>query len=53
MLTEPSAELDSALQDYVWKYNLHGDWYVTLKAILFERGLLRSAEQVQRKLESG
>lgn len=29
-----------------WEHNLGGTWYVSLKAILYERGIIRSAEEI-------
>lgn len=46
MLSESSKELHETLAECVWKYNLRGEWYVTLKAVLMERGMICSAEQV-------
>ena len=34
-----------------WQHNLGGEWYVTLKAILYNRGTLRSAEQVKQVIQ--
>jgi len=31
-----------------WEYNLGGEWYITLKALLYSRGVIRSAEQVKQ-----
>ncbi|MDO8598758.1 MAG: dihydrodipicolinate synthase family protein, partial [bacterium] len=34
-----------------WRQNLGGNWYVTLKAILCERGIIRSAEEVRPRVQ--
>ncbi len=41
------------IMDKFWQYNLGGEWFVTLKAILFCRGILRSAEQVRPTIAPG
>lgn len=34
-----------------WKQNLGGNWYISLKAILYERGVIRSAEEVNPEVQ--
>lgn len=34
-----------------WQHNLGGEWYVTLKALLYGQGVLRSAEQVKQMVK--
>lgn len=48
MLERPSPETNLAIARKFMEYNLGSEWYVSLKAILFQRGLLRSAEQAQQ-----
>lgn len=50
MLDSPSISLNNDVLRKFHEYNLGGQWYVTLKALLYGRGVLRSAEQV--KLEN-
>jgi 4-hydroxy-tetrahydrodipicolinate synthase len=45
MFERNSAALAKRIADLFWKYNLGGNWYVSLKAILRERGIIRSAEE--------
>ncbi|MFT7557399.1 MAG: 4-hydroxy-tetrahydrodipicolinate synthase [Planctomycetota bacterium] len=33
------------------QYNLGADWYITQKALLFERGIIRSAEQIEQAIQ--
>jgi 4-hydroxy-tetrahydrodipicolinate synthase len=47
MLATNSARTFARIRDCFWRYNLGGEWYVSLKAILLERGVLRSAEQLR------
>ena len=46
MFENPSAETNKKIVDVFWKYNLGGNWYTTLKALLFERRIIDSAEEV-------
>lgn len=39
-------DLHQKIIDIFWTYNLGGEWFVTLKAVLFMRNVIRSAEQV-------
>lgn len=34
-----------------WEQNLGGNWYISLKAILHERGIIRSAEEVKQTIK--
>jgi 4-hydroxy-tetrahydrodipicolinate synthase len=47
MLRRNSAKLGAKVVDCFWRYNLGGNWYVSLKAVLCERGVLRSAEETR------
>jgi 4-hydroxy-tetrahydrodipicolinate synthase len=46
MLENPTPETNKKILDIFWKYNLGGNWFVTLKALLFERKIINSAEGV-------
>jgi 4-hydroxy-tetrahydrodipicolinate synthase len=46
MLETHSIEANKKILDVFWKYNLGGNWFITLKALLFERGIINSAEEV-------
>lgn len=46
MFENPSVETNKKIQYAFWKYNLGGNWFVTLKALLFERKIINSAEEV-------
>lgn len=41
---------DKILEKF-WKQNLGGNWYITLKAILHERGIIRSAEEIKQTIK--
>jgi 4-hydroxy-tetrahydrodipicolinate synthase len=43
---KPSQKINKEIINKFWEYNLGGDWYISLKSILFARGMIRSAEQV-------
>lgn len=45
MLTYNSSRLNAKIIDCFWQYNLGGNWYVSLKALLCERKIIRSAEE--------
>ncbi len=45
MLTKNSSRLNEKIIDMFWQYNLGGNWYVSLKALLCERRIIRSAEE--------
>ncbi len=47
MLENPSKELNKKILDLFWKYNLGGNWFITLKALLFERRIINSSEEVK------
>ncbi len=49
-LNAPSETDQKLLTDAWWKYNLGGDWYISLKAMLCERGIIRSAEQIHQSI---
>jgi len=34
-----------------WEQNLGGNWYISLKAILHERGIIRSAEEIKQTIK--
>ncbi len=46
MLLENSDVINSEILDCFWRYNLGADWFVSMKAILMARQVIRSAEQV-------
>lgn len=46
MYQMPSDRLNGEILEMFWRYNLGGDWLVTIKAMLFCREVIRSAEQV-------
>ncbi|NCS99416.1 dihydrodipicolinate synthase family protein [Candidatus Parcubacteria bacterium] len=39
------------IMDKFYEYNLGGEWFVTLKALLYARGLISSAEQVKQEIK--
>ena len=43
--------LEKELFDKFMKYNLGSEWFVTLKALLFSKGVIDSAEQVKQFIE--
>lgn len=45
MLTKNSSRLNDRIINLFWQYNLGGNWYVSLKALLCERKIIRSAEE--------
>jgi 4-hydroxy-tetrahydrodipicolinate synthase len=45
MWSRNSVKLNAQIIDLFWRYNLGGNWYVSLKALLFERGIIRSGEE--------
>lgn len=45
MLLKNSLELNAKIIDLFWRYNLGGNWYVSLKSLLSERKIIRSAEE--------
>lgn len=51
LFTKPSAELYQKSIELFYQYNLGGDWYITVKALLFARNTIRSAEQVNMVLK--
>ncbi|OGN05733.1 MAG: hypothetical protein A2831_03640 [Candidatus Yanofskybacteria bacterium RIFCSPHIGHO2_01_FULL_44_17] len=36
------------MSEFWWQHNLGGEWFITLKAMLYSKGILRSAEQVSQ-----
>jgi 4-hydroxy-tetrahydrodipicolinate synthase len=44
-LEKNSARITGRIIDMFWRYNLGGNWYVSLKALLHERKIIRSAEE--------
>jgi 4-hydroxy-tetrahydrodipicolinate synthase len=40
-----NSTVNKKILDIFWEYNLGGEWFVSQKAILKERGVIRSAEQ--------
>ncbi|MFO1351947.1 MAG: dihydrodipicolinate synthase family protein [Gammaproteobacteria bacterium] len=47
MFLKNSDAIGQRIIDLFWRYNLGGQWYISLKAILMERGILQSAEETQ------
>lgn len=45
MLSRNSVKLNARIINLFWRYNLGGNWYVSLKALLCERGIIRSGEE--------
>jgi 4-hydroxy-tetrahydrodipicolinate synthase len=45
MWSKNSLRLNARIIDLFWRYNLGGAWYVTLKSILAQRKIIRSAEE--------
>ena len=50
MLENPTEETNKKIIEKFWEYNMGGEWFVTLKALLCARGTLRSAEQVTQTI---
>ena len=50
MLENPTEETHTEILKKFWEYNLGGNWFVSLKALLYARGILRSAEQVRQTI---
>lgn len=48
MLENPTVDIQKEVYKKFMSYNLGSDWYITLKALLFSRGTIASAEQVQQ-----
>lgn len=46
MFAQPSDAINQEILELFWRYNLGGDWFISLKSILFCRQTIRSAEQV-------
>lgn len=53
VISDNSGSVIQEIMDKFWTYNLGGEWFVTLKAILFSRKVLRSAEQVGTTITPG
>jgi 4-hydroxy-tetrahydrodipicolinate synthase len=51
MLTSPKKTHNQKILTKFSEYNLGGDWYITLKALLYARGTIRSAEQVNQTIQ--
>jgi 4-hydroxy-tetrahydrodipicolinate synthase len=45
MLVQKSDAVNEKIIDLFWKYNLGGNWYITLKSILFSRNVFKSSEE--------
>lgn len=45
MLSKNSERLNAKIIELFWRYNLGGNWYVSVKALLCERKIIRSAEE--------
>lgn len=46
MFSKQKKDIDQKIKSIFWEYNLGGRWYITLKALLYQRGIIRSAEEV-------
>lgn len=46
MFQKNSVEIAAEIEELFWRYNLGGDWFVSMKALLAARQMIRSAEQV-------
>jgi len=46
MFKKQDKKTDKKIKDLFWEYNLGGEWYVTIKASLRERGIIKSAEEI-------
>jgi 4-hydroxy-tetrahydrodipicolinate synthase len=51
MFENPIEENNQNILAKFWEYNLGGEWYITLKALLYARGVIRSAEQVKQVIK--
>lgn len=51
MFENPTEENNQKILAKFWEYNLGGEWYITLKALLYSRGVIRSAEQVKQTVK--
>ena len=51
MLENPTEENNQKILVKFWEYNLGGEWYITLKALLYSREIIRSAEQVKQTVK--
>lgn len=47
----PNDQVRQQMNEMFWTHNLGGTWYAAIKAILFARGLIRSAEEVRPAIE--
>ena len=48
MYENPSKEINYRILQKFMEYNLGAEWYVSLKALLYYKGIIRSSEQVQQ-----
>jgi 4-hydroxy-tetrahydrodipicolinate synthase len=51
MFENPTEENNQKILAKFWEYNLGGEWYITLKALLYSRDIIRSAEQVKQTIK--
>jgi len=51
MFENPTEENNQKVLAKFWEYNLGGEWFITLKALLYSRGIIRSAEQVKQTVK--
>ncbi|HYC34098.1 MAG TPA: dihydrodipicolinate synthase family protein [Candidatus Paceibacterota bacterium] len=47
MFWHPTRETNQKILRLFWKYNLGGSWFITLKALLLQKKIIRSAEEVR------
>ena len=45
-----SSQDSTKLKEFWWTQNLGSQWFITIKAILFARGIIRSAEEVNQEV---
>lgn len=50
MFKNPTRINNKAILNEYWKQNLGGQWFISLKAILYSKGIIRSSEEVNLKI---
>lgn len=50
MFLNPTKATDEKVKELFWKYNLGGKWFVTIKALLYARSIIRSSEEVHMEI---
>lgn len=51
MFENPTKENNQKILAKFWEYNLGGEWYITIKALLYSRDIIRSAEQIKQSVK--